>query len=154
MKFPEPVDFAAEEATIDFHAEDVAIPPELDPDRWQDWIRQIINENDAQLVSLTYIFCSDAYLHRINVEYLQHDTYTDIITFPYQEPPFVESDIYISVERVRDNAQSLQEPFVRELARVVIHGVLHLMGQGDKSAEEAQQMRLREDAAITQLLGK
>ncbi len=116
--------------------------------RIQDWISTVIKQRDCRLIQLNYIFCSDEYLHEINLEYLQHDTYTDIITFPYQNPPIVEGDIFISIDRVRENAQQFGVTFEQELLRVIIHGVLHLCGQGDKSAEEQQQMRKLEDWAL------
>ncbi len=89
-------------------------------------------------------------MHAINLEYLDHDTLTDIITFDYGEPPGVEGEIFISLDRVRENAAELGEPPARELARVVIHGVLHLCGQGDKSPEEAAEMRRKEEAALAE----
>ena len=98
----------------------------------------------AQLIGLSYIFCSDAYLHNINVEYLNHDTLTDIITFPYLSPPEIEGDIFISVDRIRENAQTFQVTFEQELHRVIIHGVLHLCGQGDKTEEEDTQVEAGE----------
>ncbi len=150
MHFPTP-DLSSVEPSIAFHTEDIDLPSEISLDIWQEWIPKIIQSSGCQLISLTYIFCSDTYLHRINVEYLQHDTLTDIITFPYQEPPLIEGDIFISLDRVRENAQTLAEPFARELARVVIHGVLHLCGQGDKTPEQAAAMRRREEEALALL---
>lgn len=136
--------------TIDFHDEDAGYLPERIPSL-QKWILQIVEQESCTLQQLTYVFCSDAYLHRINLEYLQHDTYTDIITFPYCEPPFIHSDIFISIERVRDNAQRLGVPFKQELHRVIIHGVLHLCGYPDKTTAEAHKMRQKEDEALTLL---
>ena len=91
------------------------------------WIKSVIENESCSLVSLHYIFCSDQYLHKVNVEHLNHDYLTDIITFPFQEPPNVEADIYISIDRVKENAQNFDQEFERELHRVIIHGVLHLM---------------------------
>lgn len=112
------------------------------------WITKVISHHQCSLGSLTYIFCSDTYLHRLNVEYLDHDTLTDIITFPYADPPLVSGDLYISLDRVSDNAKDRSISFEQELKRVVIHGVLHLCGYGDKSAEEAARMRSLEDEAL------
>jgi len=133
--------------TIDFHDEDAGFLPDHLPALKQ-WIQQIIDQESCTLQQLTYIFCSDAYLHRINMEYLQHDTYTDIITFPYEKPPLIHSDIFISIERVRDNAQQYGLAFEQELHRVIIHGIFHLCGYPDKTPEEAQVMRQKEDEAL------
>ncbi|MDX1903199.1 MAG: rRNA maturation RNase YbeY [Thermonemataceae bacterium] len=98
---------------------------------------------------MNFIFCDDAYLLQINQEYLNHDTYTDIITFDNAEKKGVlESDIFISVERVKENAQNLQIDFEQELRRVLIHGVLHLLGYKDKNKTQEQEMRAKEDEAL------
>ena len=102
---------------------------------------------------LQYVFCDDAYLHTLNVEHLDHDTLTDIITFPYGEPPQVWGDVFISVDRVRENARELDVDFAEELRRVLIHGVLHLLGFGDKTEAEAQAMRGWEDEALARYPG-
>lgn len=112
------------------------------------WIEAVIAQEEKVLQSLSFIFCNDTYLHKINVEYLQHDTYTDIITFPYGRSPKIEGDIFISIDRVRENAQTFQTSFEEELHRVIIHGVLHLCGYGDKSTEEKAKMRTKEDEAL------
>jgi rRNA maturation RNase YbeY len=138
---------------ISFHEEDADFFPDHQ-DLLEEWIREVVDQEDGQLQELTYIFCSDTYLHQINVEYLDHDTYTDIITFPYTEYPVIHSDIFISVERVRENADTLQIPFEQELHRVMIHGVLHLCGYPDKSEAEAQQMRIKEEEALAVLARK
>ncbi|MEQ8705668.1 MAG: rRNA maturation RNase YbeY [Phaeodactylibacter sp.] len=146
-----PFDTEAElEAGISFHDEDARFLPAY-PQKLHSWIENIIKREDCQLQQLTYIFCSDQYLHQINLEYLDHDTYTDIITFPYAEPPLIHSDIFISVERVRENADTLKVPFEQELHRVIIHGLLHLCGYPDKTEAEARQMRAKEDEALTLL---
>lgn len=99
--------------------------------------------------AIHYIFCDDAYLLEINKEYLQHDTLTDIITFRYQEHPHpLESDIYISTERVQENASKFGVAFDAELRRVMAHGVLHLLGFKDKSAADKQKMRQAEEEAL------
>ncbi|HRD08546.1 MAG TPA: rRNA maturation RNase YbeY, partial [Saprospiraceae bacterium] len=101
------------------------------------------------LVQINYIFCSDDYLLQINQEYLQHDYYTDIITFPYQQGKNIESDIFISLDRVRENAAEFADgDYARELLRVIAHGLLHLSGYGDKTDEEALKMRAAENKAI------
>ena len=134
----EPIEFVSED--IDFEPSDV---PAL-----ESWIRNIIDQEKCRLGFLNFIFCSDDFLLNLNEEYLGHDTLTDIITFPYQSPPFIEGDVFISVERVRENAQDFGVPFDAELHRVMIHGVLHLCGYKDKTEEEQAVMRQKEDAAL------
>ncbi len=148
---PDPNFPELEEKTIDFHTEDIDFQIS-DEASLKDWIQDTIEKEGGQLSFLNYIFCSDPYLHKINVEYLQHDTYTDIITFPYREDK-IESDIFISVDRIRENAEKYEVPFEEELFRVIIHGVLHLLGFGDKTEEEKLKMRAKENEYI-QLLKK
>ena len=142
--FPELED---DDKAIDFHSEDIDFEV-YTPDKVSYWIKRIIIREKCDLNYLNYIFCTDAYLHKINMEYLEHDTLTDIITFPYAEHPFIESDIFISIDRVRENARKFEVPFEKEFLRVVIHGVLHLCGYGDKTPEEAAIMRKKEDEAV------
>lgn len=132
---------------ISFFSEDVDFQLTNEPTIVK-WIIQVISQYKHQLASLTYIFCSDSYLHQINVSFLQHDTFTDIITFPYAKSPLVESDIFISIDRVRENAKTYDVPFDRELNRVIIHGVLHLCGLKDKSEVEAKRMREAENDCL------
>ena len=97
-------------------------------------------------LSVSYIFCSDDYLLRINQDFLSHDYYTDIITFPLSETDQkVEAEIYISIDRIRDNAVKLKVPFEQELQRVLFHGILHLIGYKDKTAAQKELMRRAED---------
>jgi rRNA maturation RNase YbeY len=117
--------------------------------RITDWVKTIIDARGGQLGQLSYILCDDNYLHQINLEYLNHDTLTDIITFPLQDFPIVGGDIFISTQRVMENAKELGVPYEQELKRVIIHGVLHLSGQGDKTAEEAREMRKLEEWALS-----
>ena len=130
---------------INFFSEDVDF--QLDnPTSFSDWISAIIEEFDKELVEVNYIFCSDTYLHQVNVEYLDHDTYTDIITFDNSEnEAAIESDIFISVDRVGENAKEVGVSFIREMQRVMIHGVLHLIGYKDKTESEAAEMRKQEE---------
>lgn len=138
------------ETAINFQSEDIDF--QLDqPDVIVDWVETVISRENCQLLLLNYIFCSDNYLHQINLEYLRHDTLTDIITFPYAPPPFIQGDIFISIERVRENAENLQLTFNTELCRVMIHGVLHLCGYGDKTAPEKTIMTEKEDEALSYL---
>jgi rRNA maturation RNase YbeY len=104
---------------------------------------------DVKKVSLTYILCSDEYLHGINVQFLQHDDYTDIITFDLSEKETeVIGEIYISVERVAENAEKFKTTYERELHRVIFHGALHLCGLRDKKPAEQKAMRAAEEAAL------
>lgn len=112
------------------------------------WIAAVVTARGGQTENLNYVFCGDDYLHRMNVEYLAHDTLTDIITFPMADFPAVSGDLFISTERVADNARNLDVSYTDELHRVIIHGVLHLCGQGDKTDAEAKRMRELEDWAL------
>ncbi len=101
---------------------------------------------------LSFVFCSDEYLLKINQDFLQHDYYTDIITFDYSEGNKISGDLMISIDRIQDNAKQLNLKFDDELSRVMIHGVLHLLGFGDKTAKEEKEMRRLEYAALSQRL--
>jgi len=131
---------------IDFYYEtDFSIVEELE---YADWIGRIVNSEDRNHAQLDFIFCDDEYLLKINQEYLNHDTFTDIITFPYEDLGGIAGDIFISVERVKDNAVEYGVDFDTELKRVMAHGVLHLLGYGDKTKEEVLVMRSKEDEKI------
>jgi rRNA maturation RNase YbeY len=112
------------------------------------WITDLIKAQNKKVGDISYLFCDDAYLIEVNRTYLDHDTYTDIITFDYVEGDTISGDILISFERVKENAQLFNTTFDQELHRVIIHGVLHLLGQGDKTEAEAAQMRKKEEAAL------
>lgn len=112
------------------------------------WIAEVVAREGKTVGEIGYQFCDDACLLRANQEYLGHDTYTDIITFDYVDGNVVSGDIMISVDRLRENARRYNVPFEQELHRVIIHGVLHLLGQKDKSPAESEEMRKREDEAL------
>lgn len=119
----------------------------------RNWISSIIKSESQSLDEINYIFCSDDYLLDINRQYLNHDYYTDIITFDNREgadEPIL-SDIFISVDRIKDNAQNLGIEFSQELYRVLIHGVLHLLGHADKTEQQQADMRKREEASLSLL---
>lgn len=116
-----------------------------------DWINSVIVKENHKLGEISYIFCSDEYLHKINLKHLQHDTYTDIITFDYTEDNIISSDIFVSIDRVKDNALKFNQPFDNELCRVLIHGVLHLLGYKDKKPDEIKTMRAKEDFYLSLL---
>jgi len=117
------------------------------------WLKQLVLAYEGKkLGSLNYIFCSDEYLLTLNQEHLQHDYYTDIITFDNSEDEdIISGDLFISVDRVIDNAATLQVAFEKEFYRVLVHGLLHLLGFGDKTPEEVEIMRSKEDEAIKAL---
>ena len=123
-----------------------------DPTTIQNWVAGIIKDHEKIPGDINYIFCSDAYLHQINVSYLSHDTYTDIITFNQSTDELViEADIYISIERVKENAASLDTEFEQEIKRVIIHGILHLLGFEDHSESDKKQMRQKEDECLSMI---
>ena len=112
------------------------------------WLDKVAQSEGFTLGDLTYIFCNDNYLLELNKTYLKHDTLTDIITFDYVSGTVVSGDIFISVERLLDNAQTFNETFKNERLRVMAHGLLHLMGFNDKSAEDQVIMRKKENEKI------
>ncbi len=116
------------------------------------WINNVVVKEKHHIESLNYIFCSDEHLLKMNQEYLNHDTYTDIITFDNStREENLEGDIFISVERIRYNIKGKDNTFLDELHRVMIHGVLHLMGYGDTTDREKRDMREKEDACLSLL---
>lgn len=117
----------------------------------KDWINDIATSEDFEIGEINYIFCDDAYLHKLNVEFLNHDTLTDIISFDNSLGKLLNGDIFISVSRVKENAKDYKVSFDNELHRVMIHGVLHYMGYKDKTELEKKEMRNRENLALTKL---
>ena len=135
---------------IEFIVEDVADFFLHDAEDLVAWIERIAVVHEYRIAQLTYIFCSDEYLHKLNVEYLDHDTLTDIITFDNADDADVlEGDIFVSVERVQENAKDLTISFRDELHRVMIHGVLHLLGYHDKDLLSQTAMRRKEDYCLS-----
>ena len=116
------------------------------------WIQETIQNENKQTGEINVIFCSDEHLLKMNVEHLNHDFYTDIITFDYSENDIVSGDLFISKDRVEDNANQFKEPFEKEIHRVIIHGVLHLLGYNDKTEEEQKQMREEENIYLDRLI--
>lgn len=113
------------------------------------WLNTIAKKEKYSILELNYIFCSDEYLLQMNRDFLDHDYYTDIITFDNSEVKGkIEGDIFISIERVRDNAQLQHSTFKDELHRVLVHGLLHLTGYKDKTNKEKEMMRKKEDTAL------
>ncbi len=120
-----------------------------DPLSLQKWIRLIVEAHSKKLGRINYLFCSDDYILESNKRFLNHDTYTDIITFDYVQGQLVSGDILVSLDRVRDNAAMFSVPFEQELHRVIIHGVLHLLGFKDKTESDAAEMRRKENEALS-----
>lgn len=133
------------EQTIDFYEADINF--KLDqPDIIRKWLYNLVEEENCGIDKIQYIFCSDDYLLEINKQYLDHDYYTDIITFPLNTNTLsIQSDIYISIDRVTENAKSYGVSTDEELHRVIAHGLLHLCGYGDASPTEKSTMRAKED---------
>lgn len=119
-----------------------------EPEKVRRWLSEVVKRREKSVGNINYLFCDDEYLLQVNRQYLDHDTYTDIITFDYVAGGLVSGDILISVERVGENAHQFDVPFEQELHRVAVHGVLHLLGQGDKSPAEAAEMRRQEEEAL------
>ena len=119
---------------------------ELDNEsQYEEWISRIIESEGFDEGEINYIFCDDEYLHKINVEYLDHDTLTDIISFDYTVGNLIQGDIFVSIERVRENADDFKVSFDDELRRVLSHGVLHYCGYKDKSEKDEALMRAKEE---------
>ena len=123
-------------------------------DEIKQWISKCIVIREFEEGELNYIFCNDTYLHKLNVEFLKHDDYTDIISFDYSIGKRISCDIFISVERVRENAKEFTQKLDNELHRVIIHGVLHCMGYKDKGKKEKEIMRAEENACLNLLNSK
>lgn len=131
---------------ICYHSEDVKfdLPHES---LITSWLKAAISSKNKNLSLINFIFCSDLYLHDLNVKYLNHDTFTDVITFSYSDAG-LEGDIFISIDRVRENAEELGVSFENELCRVMIHGVLHLLGYNDKTQEDKEKMTSNENELL------
>jgi len=120
-----------------------------DETRYSDWISKVISSEQKKEGEINYIFCDDDYLYKINLEYLNHDDLTDIISFDYSVGNELHGDIFISIERVRENAEDFNVSFDEELKRVMAHGVLHYAGYKDKTDDDSQLMRQKEEEKIT-----
>jgi len=134
------------EPSIEFHYEAVSFRLR-EPQRITAWLISVMKEENREFGELNFVFCQDEYLLALNRQYLQHDYYTDILSFPLREDP-VEGDIFISTERVADNAGTLGIPFETELRRVMVHGILHFLGYNDHEEEDIRLIRQKEDHYI------
>ena len=115
---------------------------------YEQWIDAVIESEGKEPGEINYIFCDDEYLLELNEKFLKHDTFTDIITFEENEGNIISGDIFISIDRVTENAKKYKISFENELLRVMAHGVLHLCGYKDKKSAERKKMRIQEDLAI------
>ncbi len=136
----------SEDGIINFYSEnDFEL---TNPDLYKNWLQRVIYSEEKRLGEISYIFCDDEYLLDINQRFLDHDTYTDIISFDDSMGNLLSGDIYISTERVKENAAEFNEDFETELKRVIIHGILHYCGYKDKTEEDAALMREKESEKI------
>lgn len=133
--------------TIFFHSEEIDFKLKKKK-KVRNWLTELALTEDKTIEELNYIFCSDEYLLAVNKEHLDHDYYTDVITFDYCENNTISGDIFISIDRINENAKTFGKSSKNELRRVMAHGLLHLMGYKDKSEDEAAQMRKMEDFAL------
>ncbi len=132
---------------ICYYAEEVKLPAIKKRDT-TNWIRRVAAIHGKRCGDISYIFCSDEKILEVNQTYLQHDYYTDIITFDYSEGNKINGDLFISIDTVRSNAEQFGTKYYEELQRIIIHGILHLCGINDKTPEEREIMTLREDEAL------
>jgi len=122
--------------------------PVLDERKVSRWIKSVAADYGFAVGNINYIFCSDERELEVNRQFLGHDYYTDVITFDYSTPSTLNGDIFISLDTVRSNAEMVETSFDHELLRIIIHGVLHLTGQGDKTPETKVQMTAKEESAL------
>jgi metalloprotein, YbeY/UPF0054 family len=132
---------------IQYIAEDIKLPA-LEKMKINHWIKEVANGYAKKVGDIAYIFCSDEKILEVNNQYLQHDYYTDIITFDYTDGNVISGDIFISIDTVRSNAEEFKVSFETELLRIIIHGILHLCGQDDKTPELRIEMTKKENLAL------
>ena len=132
---------------VSFIADSIEMPA-LDERKVTRWIRSVAADYNFAVGNINYIFCSDERELEVNRQFLGHDYYTDVITFDYTSGKTLNGDIFISLDTVRSNAEMVGAPFEEELRRIIIHGMLHLTGQGDKTPETKAQMTEKEEKAL------
>ena len=132
---------------VSFIADSIEMPA-LDERKVTRWIRSVAADYNFAVGNINYIFCSDDRELEVNRQFLGHDYYTDVITFDYTSGKTLNGDIFISLDTVRSNAEMVGAPFEEELRRIIIHGILHLTGQGDKTPETKAQMTAKEEKAL------
>jgi rRNA maturation RNase YbeY len=133
--------------SVFFHKEELNL--KIEEKKVSDWISSSIETLGFTLGNISLIFCTDEYLKKINIQYLNHDYFTDIITFDYSKKNSVSGDLFISIDRVKENAKDNNVDFMNELYRVIIHGVLHLCGYNDKTEGEKKMIRKKENEFIS-----
>ncbi len=136
---------------VDFYSEEHLKMPKLREQVLRTWFEKVAQRYDMIIGELCYFFCSDEYILKANREFLQHDYYTDIITFDNTDEDCISGDLLISLETVGSNSELMKVSFEEELHRVIIHGILHMTGLGDKEEDEARLMRQAEDEALEML---
>lgn len=135
---------------VSYYAEDIKMPS-LKRRETTKWIREVAAVHQMKVGDVAYIFCSDEKILEVNKEYLQHDYYTDIITFDYTEDSVINGDVFISLDTVKSNAEEFGVTFDQELHRIIIHGILHLCGIDDKGPGERENMTAKENEALALL---
>lgn len=135
---------------ISYHTEDIK-KPNICTRRTSAWVKKVAASHGKTIGEIAYIFCSDPYILDVNKQYLQHDYYTDIITFDYSEGNKISGDLFISLETVKSNSEQFGTDYYEELERVIIHGILHLCGFKDKEPADEARMREEENKAISSL---
>ena len=133
---------------ITYYTENAKLPKQFNKRQITQWIKEVALSHGKKTANIAYLFCDDDKILEINKQYLQHDYYTDIITFDYTEDGRLSGDLFISLETVQTNSGKFQTAFLEELHRVIIHGVLHLCGLKDKTEDEQRQMTFAEDRAL------
>jgi len=136
---------------IFFHTEDISFALESEITT-SNWLVKLVESHNKKVGELNYIFCSDDYLLKMNQEHLKHDYFTDIITFDYCEDDLISGDLFISIDRTNENAKTFGKTEINELNRVIAHGLLHLLGFKDKTAEEISEIRTMEEQALNMLV--
>lgn len=132
---------------ITFHSDEIEFP-NIDRGKVSEWIKKVASKYNKKIGELSYLFCNDEKILEVNLQYLQHDFYTDIITFDYSEKDKISGDIYISLDTVKTNSLLFNTEFSNELHRVIIHGVLHLCGVNDLTDDQEMEMRAAEEEAL------
>ena len=136
---------------ISYHLEGVE-KPKICTRRTSKWVKEVAEKHGKIVGEIAYIFCSDEYIIDVNRKFLNHDYYTDVITFDYSEGKKISGDIFISLDTVKTNAEAFNQDYYNELERIIIHGILHLCGFKDKEPNDKEEMTYQEDEAIKLLI--
>lgn len=136
---------------ITYHLEGVE-KPKICTRRTSKWVKEVAEKHEKIVGEIAYIFCSDEYIIDVNRKFLNHDYYTDVITFDYSEGNKISGDIFISLDTVKTNAETFNQDYYNELERIIIHGILHLCGFKDKDSKDKEEMTFQEDEAIKLLI--